>query len=314
MKRLFLLPVLFVFSTVSFGQSPAYHPFPTQNTYWREASSGYQCYCCSEYQYVISGDTLLNGVTYQKITHSGRQYPSSPAGDCLFGGWYTPFTNYRGAIRNDIPGKKIWFVPANEANEQLLYDFSLKLHDTLVSTYINHAPSYGLYNIVESVDSILVAGNYRFSYGIALSYSPGNVFVHLVEGIGSSYGLFGSMGELMPPFEFGSMLLCQSVNGELVYPESTTECMMITATKIVPDQGSFSINPNPMLDYATVRIPGSVQHVELKLFDFSGKEVGSYHNVTDNFIFFRAGLSKGIYFYQFVLANGNLAGGKLIIK
>lgn len=317
MKKLILALISIIAALTAFSQSSVYHPFPAGDAYWREGSDGYQCYyCCARYQNILSGDTIINSIIFQKITHSGRQYYSSPAGDCMFSGGYTPFIYYNGAIRNDIPGKKVWLVPADSADEQLLYDFDMQLNDTLLPTFINRVGLYDpdLYNVVSTIDSVLVGDVYHKSFGISLSSSPGSVYTYLIEGVGSTFGLFGSMGELMPPFEFGSMLECLSVDGLSVYPESAEECQLVTEIDEPVNDFKFSILPNPITETARVLISDKIQNPDLIILDLNGRVVLSFTGISDKSVINRKNLPSGMYFYHFSIKGRIMYSGKLIIN
>lgn len=314
MKKLFFTTLLITFVAIVFGQSSVYHPFPTSNAYWREVSAGFQCYCCAKYQYVLAGDTAINSVTYHKLIHSGKQYSSNQAGDCEFSEGSIPFSYYNGALRNDIPGKKIWFIPSNSTQEELLYDFDLKLHDSLQPTYINNISGPNIYIIVSTVDSALVGNVYYKSFGIAFSSSPNGIFTHIIEGVGSTYGLFGSMGELKPPFEFGSMLECFSIDGISVYPAIAQECALYNGVIPTFPLEKCSISPNPFNETAVLNIPDQFQQVDIQLFDESGRVVFFQNGVKNGSVFNRSNLSNGIYFYKFSQNLNVLSYGKLIIN
>lgn len=316
MKKLILIFLLSFIWYFTYSQTQVYHPFPESEAFWSETSDGYQCNCCAQYQYLISGDTVISGTLYHKITHSGKSYSSGITGNCLFSGWSTPFVDYKGAFRNDSAARKVWFVPAGESTEQVLYDFDLELNDTLTATYINNpgllSDDYG--NIVQSVDSVLVGDEYHKRFGIATTQQPGFIYAYIIEGVGSTFGLFGSLGVLWPPFEFASMLGCLSVNGESVFPESNMDCLLITDMHKPILVKVFNIYPNPLNEYSRVIIPEGIPACELTIKDMNGREVQSYAGVSSNTIIYRNNLERGIYLYFFSQKGIQLYSGKLIVN
>jgi len=314
MKYLFLLFLSMVFVSKSNSQTTVYHPFPTGNAYWRESSEGYQC-CCSDYQYMLKGDTLIGNYTYQKVEQSGVMLDNNPGGWCITGGYSYFFKYYKGSIRNDIPDKKVYFFPSDETNEQLLYDFNLALHDTLSLSYIYTQNWYGsdYFICVESIDSVLVGGEYHKRYGIATTYDIQNIYAYLIEGVGSTYGLFGSIFTLWPPFEFGSFLECFSVDGEPVLTGDPTSCLLVTSSEIAEKLVSCSIFPNPMKEASSILLPGSIQQADLVVIDMCGREVMSYKGIMNGSMIYRNQLKQGIYFYHFDVHNAIICSGKLIL-
>jgi len=83
MKKIILFLIICNFFIVIIkAQTNVYHPFPDSNALWREYSGGYQCSCCSDYQYFITGDTIINSFTYHKIKKSGVKYSEDMSGFC----------------------------------------------------------------------------------------------------------------------------------------------------------------------------------------------------------------------------------------
>lgn len=263
----------FIFSTVilsATGQQTVYHPFPEGNCYWREASSGYQCFqCCSDYQYILTGDTVIGEYTYSKIEHSGVMYSQDIWGNCTHNK-VSFYRNYKGALRNDTENRKVYYVQPWTDFEEVLYDFNLNIGDTLPPSYINPL-CCGIGNKVVGIDSVLVGAEYHRSYQIASIFDP-NPFCSIIEGVGSTFGLFGSMGALIQPFEFGSDLLCMNIDGETVYPDFTV-CELVTGIANQPIMNSLTIVPNPASDYATVTLNHSSDKAIFSLMNMQGQQI-----------------------------------------
>ena len=316
MKSLVLIVLISLTAiAASVSQTSVYHPLPEGDAYWRESSEGYQC-CCADYQYVLKGDTAIGGIDYQKVEQSGVTYDLNPGGGCIHGGYSYFFKQYKGAVRNDIPGKKVWFVPADSTTEQLLYNFDMELYDTLMPSYLYNQNWAGTdyYIYVASVDSVRVGNNYHKRFGIATTYNLQNVYAELIEGVGSSFGLFGSLGVLWPPFEFGSMLECLNIEGITVLPDYSTSCLLITGIDKPVKQENFGIYPNPVGETAVIIIPAHIQQVDLQIFDVSGREVYAKNGVSRNTVFLKGNLPKGVYFYQFSIKRSVQSYGKLVVN
>ncbi len=316
MKKLIFI---FWFSLVginsAFPQTTVYHPFPESGAYWRESSQGYQC-CCSDYQYVLQGDTVIGAYTYSKVEHSGVMYANNPGGWCITGGYSTFFANYTGAIRNDSNTRKVFFVPSGEIAEQLLYDFNLKLHDTLSASYLYNPGWYGQDNFIriESIDSVLVGAIYHMRFGLAIMYNLQDVYAYLIEGVGSSSGLFGSLFSLWPPFEFGSMLECFSVNGQPALTGDPTSCLLVTSIAKANPSEPYSLFPNPISEKASIRLPANTMQLDLLVTDMSGRIVLWLKDIRNGCMISREGLSKGMYVYRFISSGIPVSTGKLVVN
>ena len=112
---------------------------------------------------------------------------------------------YEGLIRED--NSKIFFIPKNAYNENLLYDFSLT-----EGTY------FGYSFIVKQVDYVNINGNNVKRIQLSLSALPCSIIDVWYEGIGSVNGFLYPLR----PFSEINRLLCysNSKNNTLVYQNS----------------------------------------------------------------------------------------------
>jgi hypothetical protein len=306
MKNIIISFGILLFSMLVFGQSSTYYPIPSAGAIWREYFGGYEVNC-RDYQISITGDTLIGDNTYHKLQEFGVIYMGVPGNNCL-GPVGSIFNNYIGAFRNDVLGKKVYFVPEGAAMEVLLYDFNLSLNDKLPETYLynyNQDTSY-----ISQVDSVLIGNEYHSRYQLSTGSQIG--YVYLIEGIGSSYGL---LAWLYPPFEFGSELLCFKQDSVTVYPDQSYECELVTGmSDPIQENVKFSISPNPVVSgIGVVNMPGLLQYSTLVLLDLPGKEVLRVENIEPGSILHTDHLSQGIYFYRVLSGNKVLFTGKLLI-
>ncbi|MGP8214038.1 MAG: hypothetical protein ACLQQ4_00605 [Bacteroidia bacterium] len=179
------LPTLFLTAS---AQVNVYHPFPDSNAYWKEnsGSSAIPPGYCDCYGYKLSGDTVINGIVYHKLYSVGGIY-SSNASLCGVEGTVSHYSNFYGALREDS-AKHIYLCCTTGlgAKDSLLYDFNLKVGDTLKQYNSNATINY-----VSSIDSILIDGNYRKQFIIGGGYNS------IIEGIGSMQGLVEPMGPVL---------------------------------------------------------------------------------------------------------------------
>ncbi|MEQ8909500.1 MAG: hypothetical protein RIC95_09935 [Vicingaceae bacterium] len=177
MKKLLLILSIIISTSTAFAQTNLYHSFPDSNVVW---NFNLQHYCFSigganeDYSITITGDTMISNQTYQKVETPYVQ--SNVSGNCNV---YT--SGYKGAIREDIGAKKVYFMPPNQNVEELLYDFSLQVGDSLKG-YLEG----GQNPTIVAIDSVLVGNSYRKRWMIDTNkFYP----TYIIEGIGSTFGL-----------------------------------------------------------------------------------------------------------------------------
>lgn len=130
MKRALLLFYMFLQIGSVNAQTGKYIPFPSNMivyTYTSRANSDGGWYSAERFE--IYGDTVLNGISYSKCyyaqTNRWGQNNSFPTTNL------SGLNKVIGGVRNDIPGKKVYYYSFKTNAEELLYDFDLKLGDTL---------------------------------------------------------------------------------------------------------------------------------------------------------------------------------------
>jgi hypothetical protein len=303
MKKLLLTFLIISSSLSSKSQFNIYHPLPAENAIWRETFNGSYTSSCSDYQYIITGDTIIDSLIYHKIQKSGVEYYVDQWGWCT-GIIEYYFNYYEGAYRNDSVNKKVYFH--KNSVDTLLYDFNLNVGDTLPTTYTNWGPD----NYIETIDSILIGSNFHKRFGIASFYEPGYVYVHLIEGIGSTFGL---LGIIQVPFEFGSGLLCFIQDGLTLYPDTNYICDLIT--DLGPELSNYfsiQINPNPFSKYAKISINGQIDNTEFRLYNIFGIEAYILQNISDGAIIDGSNFPVGVYIFKIIRNNTTLQMGKVV--
>jgi hypothetical protein len=303
MKKLFLTFLIISSSLSSKSQFNIYHPLPKEDAIWREYFGGSYTTSCSDYQLIITGDTLIDGFTYHKIQRSGVEYYVDESGWCTWIIAYH-FDYYDGAYRNDSVNKKVYYN--YNSTDTLLYDFNLNLGDTLPSTY-NH---YSLIDFVATIDSVLIGNDFHKRFGIANFDNPNWVYAYLIEGIGSTLGL---LSNIEFPFEFGSTLECFIQDGITLYPDMNYTCDLITG--LGPELNAkfnFHINPNPFSTYARISMGGQIDSAEFRLYNALGTEVCKLKDITDGTLIDGSILPAGIYLFKIISNNVILQMGKVI--
>ncbi|REJ81978.1 MAG: T9SS C-terminal target domain-containing protein [Bacteroidetes bacterium] len=290
-----IIPFLFIIlMEVSQAQTSVYHPFPDSNAVWNIHSAGSYCGSFSMdeyYSYTYFGDTTIHGNIYHKlvvpfVVKSDTCQAANPTG-------------YTGGIRQDIASKKVYFIPSSTGIEVLLYEFDLQTGDT-ISDGLMCSGSGPYAMVVQNKDSVYMNGSYRTAWNLS-SLLGGSIT--LIEGIGSTNGIIGYCPPIDPPIY---ELTCFIQNGNIIFPDTLTNCNLITHLNELPTRTKISISPNPFQHNAN--IIGS-ENAELRLFNNLGKLVKEEKNAK---YIHREGLSGGIYFYE-IRDRNIITTGKLII-
>jgi Secretion system C-terminal sorting domain len=300
-----LLLILTVITFSANAQTSIYHPFPDSNAVW---NFHFILYCTGGYgdeyySVTISGDTIINSQTYHKLETPFIQ--SFTTGTCPGNA-----IGYNGAIRQDTTNRKVFYVPPSNNTEQLLYDFSMQVGDT-VQGYIESFASPN--DTVQSIDSVLVGSNYRKRWNINSCYN-----IHFIEGIGSTYGLIKlSPGCIVDHADYS--LTCFMQNGQTLYPDTTTNCELITSVESIFARGiSTMVFPNPtsgnsFITY-TLSTPATVS---IALYDVLGNKLqqlvnGDQQQGEHNATLDTDKLASGVYVLQ-IRAGDQMAEEKIVV-
>lgn len=257
-----LLFAFFVFSFIGL-EAQNYIPFPTSNAIWRE-SSGNPHSSCDEYNYHITGDTIINSLTYHKLQMIGYHGPYQPS-FCLQVSYRYNF--YFGAFRNDSLNKRVYFIPSIDTTEHLLYDFDISLGDTLRGWYGNYFLDSNL--VVINRDSFLLNGTYRKFYTLKDCGNSILDSVVVIEGIGSNRGLIPFYN--CDPHLGPQILHCVKENGITTYSDPFLSCNIITSVEEAYSDSYINIYPNPSSDLIHIESEETIK--EVSLYNLQGQEI-----------------------------------------
>ncbi|HLG02969.1 MAG TPA: T9SS type A sorting domain-containing protein [Bacteroidia bacterium] len=316
MKNLLLI-LASITTLIANAQTSVYFPFPDSATVWRQYSyrpgncccSGYPCLSEDDFVYFLNGDTLIGALVYKKIYQTGNGVthvlgpPNCPPW-CSNNEYYYYNNIYSGCIRQDTAQRKVFYMPPGYTQDTLLYEFNLNIGDTLAESWISYSPL----NYVTGIDSILIDGAYHKCYELSTSSSPYEVA--LIEGIGGSLGLLSPLFTNQNVSQFCNRLLCVTVNGLSVYPDTSTVCNLITKINEVDNNLSFSIYPNPLTDILNIKL-NNFTTAEIILYDIASRKL--LQQQFTNFISLNTEhLAKGIYIYEVRDKNGVCKKGKVV--
>jgi len=244
-------------------------------------TQGANCVWADWGDWYAKNDSLYNSLVYKKF---------------YFG------TNFEGLMREDTVAKKVYFIQYCNTTEELLYDFSLQVGNTISYTFPN---SWG--SVVSgtfTVDSIKLVHDYQTYWRrhfYLRNHGAGNDILEMIEGVGNVnhplflYYTFG-MGMLWgspdcPGSYYDEILSCKWDNGAKTYIDSCALAMaynnscvgvadtchyQTTCSGIEEFSGIKNIlaYPNPVSDLLTLEIETEKQlELSLSLVNVLGIEV-----------------------------------------
>lgn len=271
MKNLLLLFLLF--STVQSLKAQQYQPFDFDSGKWYcfyskkggmfGGGHNSSFYVSDSVKFYCDGDTTINAVVFKKLMYIGNTRSQTVP--------LTPISGYYGAVRNDIPAKKVYFLPKGynssyQGTGDLLYDFDITIGDSILKDF------YSSYKEpVSQIDSVLYCGEYHKKF-----ISPSGYFI--IEGIGSIHGLI--------PLRFSTNLghlICYEESGN----QSCTNC------NIELSLGTHSLNhltifPNPTNGNIQILSDLDIQYLEL--YDADGSLVERINDFKESITLSRSGV------------------------
>ncbi len=260
MRKLVLLALALPVLAHAQNDYLANDPVWTATSVCNEGGFGGSCLTNDHYSYRTAGDTLIGTVAYTKVVRYGTRIYSWVGGNpppppiCTGGSAYGPAL--AGLIRQEASAFYLW----DGYDDQLLFDFDLNVGDTLPLSFNNWNTDL----VVDALDSIQVGSEWRKRFIIS------NVPIEVIEGIGSSNGLFEPVANF---FDCGYQLECFGLDTIGYYPGTGPDCSIAMGINAVSlDQSQFEVSPNPVND--VLRISGvDPQHTGfVRLFDVQGCE------------------------------------------
>lgn len=247
-----LLPMLAGAQVDYFANAPIWRVTSVCN---QAGIGGGPCITTDDHQFILSGDTLIEGMIYQRTLRYGSISPMwtgpgpAPAG-CTTMSSYGPELST--PIRQEGRALFVW----NGEADQLLFDFDLEIGDVLPLAFNNSDPNIE----VVDLDSVEINGEWRRVYT-----TSGGTAETIVEGIGSARGLFEPISDI---FECGHNFVCFSLNGGPVYPGQECEIIMAVDGLLKQD---IDIRFDPARALLTVLLPGGSAAMPAEVLDLNGR-------------------------------------------
>jgi hypothetical protein len=305
MKRFLLICFLSLLTIINIYPQE-YHKLIRLNTCWDHwhITSPQWWYDYIWKIYFIQNDTVLEGKTY-KIS---RYYPYEPVNPPLL---IPPFvidtvsqpTNI--FLREDTLERKVYrYFEELSPKDQLIYDFSLSVGDTLHSDAI--VDCFNASVIVQYIDTvILLNGEHRKRFHFETMCGP----TDYIEGIGAEADFFGGY---MPVFEGKGMggFFC-IIENEIPLWNGPCEYLFVGLNS-TSNNINASVYSNPNLTQLIIKVDGDLIGSNLTLFNLIGTEDlrVKINSLEMNVPIYR--LQSGIYIYQ-IQSGYIIRRGKVVI-
>jgi hypothetical protein len=256
MKNLLLISTILLALNSVMGQNIN---FPDSNAIWS----------IYDQKYYVDGDSSFNANEYKKYYFSNDSIVVSGSFFAL--------------VREDTVTRKVYAIPAGSAQERLLYDFSLTIDDTAIVYPISFPISSGPVSIkVESIDSVLLSGNYHTRFKIVGVDFPNGEEEYWIEGIGSTMGIFNSgiSGIFVTDITFPTLLCFEKEEATVYHNPNFTDCYETYPVGIEEADMAFGTHIYPNPTNSSFKIESEKEIIYYQLLSGTGKillngEVGS---------------------------------------
>lgn len=278
---------------VAFSQT--YHPLIKENKTWEVFwfSSQNLCLVDGANRYYFKGDTMINSVSYKILWANPFVQLASPP-PCPPWAVDTSTSYIVQFLREDTITQKIFIVDQSNGNiEDLLFDFTLNIGDTLNSSYLGLGETL----VIDTIEIItLQNGETRRKWLLTNGHS-------YIESIGGSEQFYFP---LITGLGWWYALSCVQENGSQLIG---SQCSPILGIETILSEKKNVIYPTPIDEYFFIERKEAIIET-LVIFDATGKISLSkkLHSKFEKIDV--SNLNSGIYFYII----GNVEKGKLIIN
>jgi hypothetical protein len=308
MKHLYSLIVLVCLTGSGKSQINSYF---NNNPCWEVKSMcqiDNQCYKVTNYNYIINGDSIIGPYQYKKVFSKGygnNQYGAMgppPVGNlCNSPAPFTQSLTLAFFIRS--AGKKMYFHNLGISSpDTLLYDFNLKVGDTLPASYNN--TSLNIIKVI-AIDSINTFNGWMKRFQL----NGNTVSTHLIEGMGHYQGLIEPIYPNV--MSCGWTLQCYSQNNSAYYPSSGPSCLLSTGIKEISKPLNPIIYPNPSEGKYQILLPEFSTNSKIEIYNSIGQLVRSFVPQSETIELDIQKEKAGVYFLKYI-SNGETKSVKLI--
>lgn len=245
------LSLSFVCASSATAQSIAIH----DSAVWHEEFWQYDWLSLHHITFTCAadGDTLIDGLSYTRIHQLGvdsisTMGSSDPA-------VAVPLDRYLGAIRVDEPARRWYVYFDGYPNELLLYDFELEVGSTTLGIW----GDCGTGLVVTDIDTVMLDGEPRRRYHLDL---PGRF---IIEGIGSSAGLFGQLCQAFK--EYGCLHVYEQPDALL----QVDGCGPLNTSVRPVDKDGTKIVAHPNPTTGIVNLDGAPANIPIVVLDGTGR-------------------------------------------
>lgn len=207
-----------------------------------------------------------------------------------------------GYLREDTVARKVFYKKLTTSPDELFYDFSLNVNDSVYLVFNNPSSNTGYYRVDSIVTRTINAGPRRHFY---LRKHVGNSdptvkYLEHIEGVGSTHHIAYIYGGYLTQWNFPISTTCKpnwTIGLTCKHDDNFKvfqTCVMTNTSSAFEMQGSSScdfgyfipgglknndlerlvkIGPSPADDILQIQVESSYQQKDLILYDMSGKEI-----------------------------------------
>lgn len=289
MKKTIILILSLVWPVMIYSQD--YYPLVEEDKSWNVmAVAFYPPFdtTFSTITYKFLGDTIINTETYKKLYSSNEENPTN---------W-----NLWRFMREDT-NKRVWLKKNAEADECLMYDFSISEGDSIQVGY-----GEPVYLYVDSITYVTVNGTLRPKHWMSCKVMP-DYRETWIEGIGSNKGIVNSGSA----FVVGgwSWLLCMSEGEELIYMNPNyNSCYLVTDIR-EKNNALIQVYPNPAKNKLKIENIENFRIESISIINLTGQKIKQFEPKKTHLDI--SGITSGIYFLKITFEKGEIIK-KIIIE
>ena len=275
---------------------------------YESGEPGQEFFHYSDEQNIIHGDTLIGDQRYYKLYTTYH--------NTLVVNIFPPLEieSYDSIgptfLRYDSLQHQVYYLPAVDSTERLIYKFNLGVGDTVPMQSPNFPTT------ILSIDTVTILGGDTRRYFVGDANQPWvDERNYILEGVGGSNGLTYFQPELF--VVSGGIIMTQLVcfqYGDSIYP-SNTECPFIdfiSSSQQVRDDFVMAVSPNPTKDVISFTISDDLLNAKVTMMDGLGRVV---HTLPLTDLVTSVQLpAKGIYFWRLEHGRQFVKTGKVICQ